>query len=73
MGGPETVSRQTIPLDFEHLVVGHIHRHQILSHPLKPGLKFAYPDSSQRIRSAEMIEGNGFAESVSLPLEQEKG
>lgn len=59
-GRPDTVSRQTIPLDFEYIAAGHIHRYQILSHPLRPGLKFVYPGSTQRISFAEKDEEKGF-------------
>ena len=59
-GRPDTVSRQSVPLDFEYVAAGHIHRYQILSHPLKPGLNFVYPGSTQRISFAEMNEEKGF-------------
>ncbi|MGD8226976.1 MAG: exonuclease SbcCD subunit D [Desulfobacteraceae bacterium] len=59
-GRPDTVSRQSIPLDFEYIAAGHIHRYQILPHPLKPQLKFVYPGSTQRISFAEMNEEKGF-------------
>jgi DNA repair exonuclease SbcCD nuclease subunit len=59
-GRPDTVSRQSVPLDFEYIAAGHIHRYQILSHPLKPGLHFVYPGSTQRISFAEMHEEKGF-------------
>jgi DNA repair exonuclease SbcCD nuclease subunit len=65
-GRPDTVSRQSIPLDFEYIAAGHIHRYQILSHPLKPGVKFVYPGSSQRISFAEMNEEKGFVEAEVL-------
>jgi DNA repair exonuclease SbcCD nuclease subunit len=61
-GRPDTVSRQTVPPDFEYIAAGHIHRYQILSHPLKPGLNFVYPGSTQRISFAEMNEEKGFVE-----------
>jgi DNA repair exonuclease SbcCD nuclease subunit len=59
-GRPDTVSRQTVPLDFEYIAAGHIHRHQILYHPLEPRLHFVYPGSTQRISFAEMNEEKGF-------------
>jgi exonuclease SbcD len=59
-GRPDTVSRQTVPLDFAYIAAGHIHRHQMLSHPLKPRLQFVYPGSIQRISFAEMNEEKGF-------------
>jgi DNA repair exonuclease SbcCD nuclease subunit len=59
-GRQDTVSRHTIPLDFDYIAAGHIHRYQILSHPLKPGLNFVYPGSIQRISFAEMNEEKGF-------------
>ncbi len=59
-GRPDTVSRHTLPLDFEYIAAGHIHRHQILAHPLRPGLNFVYPGSTQRISFAEMHEEKGF-------------
>ena len=58
----DTVSRRTLPLDFEYIAAGHIHRYQILSHPLKPSLKFVYPGSIQRMSFAEMYEEKGFVE-----------
>ena len=59
-GRRDTVSRHTVPLDFEYIAAGHIHRYQILTHPLKPGLNFVYPGSIQRISFAEMNEEKGF-------------
>lgn len=61
-GRQDTVSRHTIPLDFEYIAAGHIHRYQVLDHPLKPGVKFVYPGSTQRISFAEMNEDKGFIE-----------
>lgn len=61
-GRPDTVSRHTIPLDFEYIAAGHIHRYQVLSHPLRPGLNIVYPGSTQRISFAEMNEEKGFVE-----------
>jgi exonuclease SbcD len=65
-GRPDTVSRQTVPLDFEYIAAGHIHRYQILSHPLNPALPFVYPGSTQRISFAEMNEEKGFVEAEVL-------
>jgi DNA repair exonuclease SbcCD nuclease subunit len=65
-GRPDTVSRQSIPLDFEYIAAGHIHRYQILSHPLKPKVNFVYPGSTQRISFAEMNEEKGFVEAEVL-------
>jgi DNA repair exonuclease SbcCD nuclease subunit len=65
-GRPDTVSRQTVPLDFEYIAAGHIHRYQILSHPLRPGVNFVYPGSIQRISFAEMNEEKGFVEAEVL-------
>lgn len=59
-GRTDTVSRRTVPLDFEYIAAGHIHRYQVLSHPMKPGLKFVYPGSTQRISFAEKDEEKGF-------------
>lgn len=61
-GRQDTVSRETVPLDFEYIAAGHIHRYQILEHPLKPGIKFVYPGSTQRISFAEQNEDKGFIE-----------
>ena len=61
-GRSDTVSRFTIPLDFEYIAAGHIHRYQILTHPLKPSLQFVYPGSTQRMSFAEMYEVKGFVE-----------
>ncbi len=61
-GRPDTVSRQIVPPDFEYIAAGHIHRYQVLDHPLKPGIKFVYPGSTQRISFAEMNEEKGFVE-----------
>ena len=65
-GRQDTVSRETIPLDFEYIAAGHIHRYQVLDHPLKPGIKFVYPGSTQRISFAEMDEDKGFVEAEVL-------
>ncbi len=59
-GRSDTVPRGTVPLDFEYIAAGHIHRCQILSHPLKPRLKIVYPGSVQRMSFAEMNEDKAF-------------
>lgn len=59
-GRQDTVSRHTVPLDLDYIAAGHIHRYQILPHPLKPGLNFVYPGSIQRMSFAEIHEGKGF-------------
>jgi DNA repair exonuclease SbcCD nuclease subunit len=61
-GRSDTVSRHTIPLYFEYVAAGHIHRYQILTHPMKPALQFVYPGSTQRMSFAEMYEEKGFVE-----------
>jgi exonuclease SbcD len=61
-GRSDTVARITIPLDFDYIAAGHIHRSQILAHPLKPKLPFLYPGSAQRISFAEMNEEKAFVE-----------
>jgi DNA repair exonuclease SbcCD nuclease subunit len=61
-GRSDTVSRHTIPTDFDYVAAGHIHRYQILLHPLKPSLHFVYPGSIQRMSFAEMHEEKGFIE-----------
>jgi len=53
-------------LDFEYIAAGHIHRYQVLDHPLKPGIKFDYPGSTQRISFGEMAEDKGFVEAEIL-------
>lgn len=65
-GRQDTVSRETVPPDFEYIAAGHIHRFQILDHPLKPGIKFVYPGSIQRVSFAEMHEDKGFIEAEVL-------
>jgi DNA repair exonuclease SbcCD nuclease subunit len=59
-GRQDTVSRHEIPLDFDYIAAGHIHRYQILTHPLKPSLIFVYPGSIQRMSFAEIDEEKGF-------------
>jgi DNA repair exonuclease SbcCD nuclease subunit len=59
-GRPDTVDRASVPIDFDYIAAGHIHRYQLLDHPLKPGLVFAYPGSPQRMSFAEMNEEKGF-------------
>ena len=61
-GRSDTVSRMSVPVDFQYIAAGHIHRYQILDHPLRPGIKFVYPGSTQRISFAEMHEEKGFIE-----------
>lgn len=65
-GRADTVSRQTLPSDFDYVAAGHIHRYQVLCHPLKPSLPFVYPGSIQRISFAEMHEDKGFVEAELL-------
>ena len=61
-GRSDTVSRVYVPHDFEYIAAGHIHRYQKLPHPMKPGLNFVYPGSTQRMSFAEMYEEKGFVE-----------
>jgi exonuclease SbcD len=56
----DTVLRSSCPTDFEYMAAGHIHRYQVLSHPLKPRVKIVYPGSIQRMSFAEMYEEKGF-------------
>ncbi|MGA1869564.1 MAG: metallophosphoesterase family protein [bacterium] len=59
-GRSDTVLRDTVPTDFDYIAAGHIHKHQILPHPLKTGLYFVYPGSTQRISFAEIHDEKGF-------------
>lgn len=61
-GRSDTVARHRLPLDFEYVAAGHIHRYQVLPHPLKPALKLVYPGSIQRMSFAERYEEKGFVE-----------
>jgi DNA repair exonuclease SbcCD nuclease subunit len=61
-GRRDTVSRKTVPPNFDLVAAGHIHRCQGLSHPLKPELNFVYPGSIQPMNFAEMNEEKGFVE-----------
>jgi DNA repair exonuclease SbcCD nuclease subunit len=62
LGRPDTVAKDTVPTDFAYIAAGHIHRYQILPHPLKPQIGFVYPGSTQRMSFAEMDEEKGFVE-----------
>ncbi len=59
-GRPDTVSRGTLPLDFDYVAAGHIHLYQVLSHPLRPQMRIVYPGAIQRMSFAEMEEEKGF-------------
>jgi DNA repair protein SbcD/Mre11 len=61
-GRPDTISRATVPVDFDYIAAGHIHRYQALPHPHRPGLSFVYPGSTQRMSFAEVNEDKGFVE-----------
>jgi len=61
-GRQDTVSRNTVPVDFDYVAAGHIHRYQVLFHPLNAGIHFVYPGSTQRMSFAEMDEEKGFVE-----------
>ncbi len=58
----DTVLREAVPPDFDYIAAGHIHRYQVLPHPLKPRLHFVYPGSIQRMSFAEKDEEKGFVE-----------
>ena len=45
-----------------NIAAGHIHRYQILFHPLRTACSFVYPGSIQRMSFAEMYEEKGFIE-----------
>jgi DNA repair exonuclease SbcCD nuclease subunit len=61
-GRPDTICRDTVPLDFEYIAAGHVHRYQVLPHPRRPRLGFVYPGSTQRMSFAELDEEKGFVE-----------
>ncbi|MEW6668894.1 MAG: metallophosphoesterase [Thermodesulfobacteriota bacterium] len=60
IGRSDTASREKLPVDFEYVAAGHIHRYQVLAHPLKPRLNIVYPGSIQRMSFAEIHEEKGF-------------
>jgi DNA repair exonuclease SbcCD nuclease subunit len=59
-GRSDTVARETLPLDFEYVAAGHIHRYQVLSHPKRPRTNIVYPGSIQRMSFAEIDENKAF-------------
>jgi DNA repair protein SbcD/Mre11 len=59
-GRSDTVTRETLPLDFEYVAAGHIHRYQVLSHPKRPRTNIVYPGSIQRMSFAEVDENKAF-------------
>jgi DNA repair exonuclease SbcCD nuclease subunit len=59
-GRPDTVARETLPLDFDYVAAGHIHRCQVLSHPKRPRTNIVYPGSIQRMSFAEIDEKKAF-------------
>jgi DNA repair exonuclease SbcCD nuclease subunit len=61
-GRSDTVARETLPVDFEYVAAGHIHRYQALPHPKRPGASIVYPGSTQRMSFAEIHESKGFVE-----------
>ncbi len=62
LGRSDTVAREALPLDLDYVAAGHVHLHQVLDHPLKPGMKIVYPGSVQRMSFAEREEEKGFVE-----------
>lgn len=59
-GRSDTVTRETLPMDFEYVAAGHIHRYQVLSHPKRPRTNIVYPGSIQRMSFAEVDEDKAF-------------
>jgi exonuclease SbcD len=59
-GRSDTVTRETLPLDFEYVAAGHIHRYQVLSHPRRLRTNIVYPGSIQRMSFAEIDENKAF-------------
>jgi DNA repair protein SbcD/Mre11 len=62
----DTVNRADIPAAFHYVAAGHIHRYQILMHPLYPGHQIVYPGSIQRMSFAEIEEDKGFIEAETV-------
>lgn len=58
--GPDVIPRTWVPTAFDYLALGHIHRHQMLPHPRRPTLAFAYPGSTERTARAERFEEKGY-------------
>jgi len=59
-GGPDVIPRAWVPIDFDHVALGHIHRRQDLPHPERPELLFSYPGATERTSRAERREVKGY-------------
>jgi len=57
--GADVVDLAGIPTEFDYVAAGHVHPHQVLSHPSKPGLRIAYAGSPERMSYNEAEETKG--------------
>jgi DNA repair exonuclease SbcCD nuclease subunit len=67
--GPDVIPRAFVPVEFDYLAMGHIHRHQFLPHPRRPELHFAWPGSTERTARAERFEAKGILAGRFVPGE----
>ncbi|MEN8150467.1 MAG: DNA repair exonuclease [Planctomycetota bacterium] len=67
--GPDVIPRTFVPVGFDYLALGHIHRHQLLAHPRRPDLAFAWPGSTERTARAERFEEKGILAGILEPGE----
>ena len=67
--GPDVIPRAFVPIGFDYLALGHIHRHQFLRHPRRPELLFAWPGSTERTARAERFEEKGILAGRFVPGE----
>jgi exonuclease SbcD len=58
--GPDVIPRAWIPPEIHYAALGHIHRHQFLTHPGNPELQLAYPGATERTSRAERHEAKGY-------------
>ena len=59
-GGPYVVPRAWLPASLDYAALGHVHRHQCLSHPANAALPLVYAGSTERTLRGERFEEKGF-------------
>ncbi|MHC4470800.1 MAG: metallophosphoesterase family protein [Planctomycetota bacterium] len=68
--GPDVIPPAWIPPDLDYAALGHIHRHQHLSHPRTDRLVLSYPGATERTSRAERFEEKGCIHGVLEPGER---
>lgn len=58
--GNKTINKSQVPITFNYIALGHVHTHQIITHPMNKDIQFVYPGSTERTSISERNEEKGY-------------